>query len=245
MDKVEKEINKIAEKLSKIDENIKEKLNLPPYHYIELCIIFTNYCEELAISKDDFLIANSQIVKDDEEDDGLNEEFCTKLFNVISNNKPSAPIHCLFGYLKAISITDKLNTEILFKILDREEKGSIEFDNVETLISNLEEYLEIKEDWNDFIESFKGKKLTMRNLSQGDFINRITNLFDQAEKKILELAKNSVDKFPEEEKSDKYLNLHSKCKEEDKKSKSKSKSSQKNKDISEQSSSNISSSKLI
>jgi len=240
MEKLEKETKKIMDKLSKIEENIKEKLNLPNYHYIELCIIFINYCEELTISKDDFLIANSQITKDDDEEENSNEEFCVKIFNIISNDKPTAPIHALFAYLKSISITDKINTEILFKILDREEKGNIEFDNVETLISNLEEYLDVKEDWNDFIESFKGKKLTMRNLSQGDFITRITNLFDQAEKKIEELAIKSADKYAEEEKPNNFLKLTS-SKEDDKNSKN-SKSKSKN---SEQSSSNISSSKLF
>ena len=239
MEKLEKETKKIIDKLSKIEENIKEKLNLPNYHYIELCIIFINYCEELTISKDDFLIANSQITKDDEEEENSNEEFCIKIFNIISNDKPTAPIHALFAYLKSISITDKINAEILFKILDREENDNIEFDNVETLISNLEEYLDIKEDWNDFIESFKGKKLTMRNLSQGDFITRITNLFDQAEKKIFELAIKSADKYAEEEKPNNFLKLSS-SKEDDKNSKSKSRNN-----ISEQSSSNISSSKIF
>jgi hypothetical protein len=251
MEKVEKETNKIIEKLSKSEENIKEKLNLPPYHFIELCIIFINYCDELTISKDDFLIAHSQITQDEEDEDASNDEFCTKIFNLISNNKPSAPIYALFAYLKSISITDKINTEILFKILDREEKGNIEFDNVETLISNLEEYLDIKEDWNDFIESYKGKKLTMRNLSQGDFINRISNLFDLASKKIAELTKKSVDKFCEDEKpenNNKNINnannkskKSNNSKEEDKKSKSKNSI----KNNSDNSSSNVSSSKLF
>ena len=252
MEKVEKETNKIIEKLSKTEENIKEKLNLPPYHFIELCIIFINYCDELTISKDDFLIAHSQITKDEEDEDATNDEFCTKIFNIISNNKPTSPIHALFAYLKSISITDNINTEILFKILDREEKGNIEFDNVETLISNLEEYLDIKEDWNDFIESYKGKKLTMRNLSQGDFINRISNLFDLASQKISELTKKSVDKFCEDDISENNnLNKSINSQEDDKKSKSKN--SNKNKDNSEQSksksksktSSNVSSSKLF
>ena len=250
MDNVEKEINKIIEKLNKTEENIKSKLNLPPYHYIELCIIFINYCDELTISKDDFLIAHSQITKDEEEEEASNEEFCTKIFNIISSNKQTAPIHALFAYLKSISITEKINTEILFKILDKEEKGNIEFDNVETLISNLEEYLDIKEDWNDFIESFKGKKLTMRNLSQGDFINRITDLFNQASQKIDDLAKKSVEKFGESENTESInnnnnnLKITTNSKDEEKKSKSKSKNSEK-KDISENSSSNISSSKLL
>jgi hypothetical protein len=43
MDNIEKEFNKIKEKLTKAEDNIKEKLNLHPYHYIELCIIFINY----------------------------------------------------------------------------------------------------------------------------------------------------------------------------------------------------------
>ena len=243
MDIIQNETHKIIEKLSKTEENIKEKLNLPPYHYIELCIIFINYCDELTISKDDFLIAHSQITKDEEDEDVSNDEFCTKLFNIISNNKPTAPIHALFAYLKSISITDKLNTEILFKILDREEKGNIEFDNVETLISNLEEYLDIKEDWNDFIESFKGKKLTMRNLSQGDFINRISNLFDLASTKINELIKKSVEKYPPEEDRPEshFLNLVDN-KSKSNNSKDEDKKSNKN---SGQSSSNVDSSKIF
>ena len=232
---MEKETNKIIQKLSKTKENIKEKLNLPPYHYIELCIIFINYCEELAISKDDFLIAHSQITKDEEEEDASNEEFCTKIFNIISNDKPTAPIHCLFAYLKSISITEKLNTDILFKILDREEKGNIEYDNVETLISNLEEYLDIKEDWNDFTESYKGKKLTMRNLTQGDFINRITKLFDMASQKISDLIQKSIEKFGEDKSEGNNSNSNNNEEE-------KSKSNKKN---SEKSSSNVSSSKLF
>ena len=254
MDKVEKETNKIIQKLSKIEDNIKEKLNLPPYHYIELCIIFINYCDELTISKDDFLTAHSQITKDDEEEDASNEEFCTKIFNIISNNNSFAPIHALFAYLKTISINDKINTKILFKILDREEKGNIEFDNVETLISNLEDYLDIKEDWNDFIESFKGKKLTMRNLSQGDFINRITHLFDLASQKISELIKKSVDKYVGDqlsENNDNNINNNNKSKSKSfnsnntKEKRNKDKNKDKDKENSNSSSSNVSSSKLF
>ena len=261
MDKIEKETNKIIQKLSKIEDNIKEKLNLPPYHYIELCIIFINYCDELTISKDDFLTAHSQITKDDEEEDASNEEFCTKIFNIISNNNSSAPLYALFAYLKTISINDKINTKILFKILDREDKGNIEFDNVETLISNLEDYLDIKEDWNDFIESFKGKKLTMRNLSQGDFINRITHLFDLASQKISELIKKSVDKYAGDDNSennnDNIINDNNKSKsksksnnsnntkEKEKKAKNKNKNIDKDKDNSNSSSSNVNSSKLF
>ena len=35
----------------------------------------------------------------------------------------------------------------------------------------------------------------MRNLSQGDFINRISKLFGMASQKISELTKKSVDKY--------------------------------------------------
>ena len=97
----------------------------------------------------------------------------------------------LYGYLKLISINDKINNDILFKILDRKEKGNIDFENIETLISNLEDFLDIKEDWNDFIESFRGKKLTMRNLNQGDFSKKINKLFSLSEIKIFDLAQKS------------------------------------------------------
>ena len=162
-EEIDKEITKVSQRILKSFPDIKQKINPEPYHFIEICIIFSEYCEDNTISKDDFIAAN-KIFSDDEDSEDINnskEEIFTKIYNFISGNSSnnSIPLFSLFGYLRIISITEKLNNEILFKILDRKEKGSIEFDNVETLISNLEDFLDIKEDWNDFNESFKGKKL--------------------------------------------------------------------------------------
>ena len=183
MEEIEKEISKVAERILIAFPDLKEKINPEPYHFIEICIIFSEYCEDLTISKDDFLAAN-KIFSDEDDSEDINnskEEMFTKLYNFISGDKAGdniqIPLFSLFGYLQIISINDKINNEILFKILDRKEKGSIEFENIETLISNFEDFLDIKEDWNDFTESFKGKKLTMRNLNQGDFFSKIKKLF--------------------------------------------------------------------
>ena len=198
-EEIDKEITKVSQRILKSFPDIKQKINPEPYHFIEICIIFSEYCEDNTISKDDFIAAN-KIFSDDEDSEDINnskDEIFTKIYNFISGNSSnnSIPLFSLFGYLRIISITEKLNNEILFKILDRKEKGSIEFDNVETLISNLEDFLDIKEDWNDFNESFKGKKLTMRNLSQGDFASKIKKLFYLAEIKIFDMAKKSFEAY--------------------------------------------------
>ena len=193
MDNIEKEITKISSKILKSYPDIKKKISPEPYHFIELCIIFIEYCDELSISKEDFLAANKIFFDDEDSEDITNskDEFFTKIFNLIWGKDTPIPIYILFGYLKLISINEKINNEILFKILDRKEKGNIEFENIETLISNLEDFLDMKEEWSDFIESFKGKKLTMRNLDQGDFTSKIKKLFDLAEIKIYDLANKS------------------------------------------------------
>jgi hypothetical protein len=198
-EEIDKEITKVSQRILKSFPDIKQKINPEPYHFIEICIIFSEYCEDNTISKDDFIAAN-KIFSDDEDSEDINnskDEIFTKIYNFISGNSSnnSIPLFSLFGYLRIISITEKLNNEILFKILDRKEKGSIEFDNVETLISNLEDFLDIKEDLNDFNESFKGKKLTMRNLSQGDFASKIKKLFYLAEVKIYDMAKKSFEAY--------------------------------------------------
>ena len=201
MEEIEIEISKISEKILKSFPDLKQKINPEPYHFIEICIIFSEYCDDLTISKEDFLAAN-KIFSDDEDSIDMNnskEEIFTKIFNFVSGEKNNdssnikIPLFVLFGYLKILSINEKINNDILFKILDRKEKGDIDFENVETLISNLEDFLDIKEDWNDFNESFKGKKLTMRNLNQGDFSSKIKKLFYLAEIKILDLAQKSFE----------------------------------------------------
>ena len=199
MEEIQTEISKVSERILEAFPDIKEKINPEPYHFIEICIIFSEYCDDLTISKEDFIAAN-KIFSDDDDSEDINnskEEIFTKIFNFLSGNKDSTnsqiPLFMLYGYLKSISINEKINNDILFKILDRKEKGNIDFENVETLISNLEDFLDIKEDWNDFIESFKGKKLTMRNLNQGDFSKKINKLFSLSEIKIFDLAQKSFD----------------------------------------------------
>ena len=197
MEEIQTEISKVSERILESFPDIKEKINPEPYHFIEICIIFSEYCDDLTISKEDFIAAN-KIFSDDDDSEDINnskEEIFTKIFNFLSENKDSSnaqiPLYMLYGYLKLISINDKINNDILFKILDRKEKGNIDFENIETLISNLEDFLDIKEDWNDFIESFRGKKLTMRNLNQGDFSKKINKLFSLSEIKIFDLAQKS------------------------------------------------------
>ena len=196
-EEINKEITKVSQRILESFPDIKQKINPEPYHFIEICIMFSEYCDDLTISKDDFIAAN-KIFSNDEDSEDINnskDELFTKIYHFISgdNTNNSMPLYALFGYLRIISITEKINNEILFKILDRKEKGSIEFDNIETLISNLEDFLDSKEDWNDFIDSFKGKKLTMRNLSQGDFASKIKKLFYLAEIKIFDMAKKSFE----------------------------------------------------
>ena len=199
MEEIQTEISKVSKRILEAFPDIKEKINPEPYHFIEICIIFSEYCDDLTISKEDFIAAN-KIFSDDDDSEDINnskEEIFTKIFNFLSGNKDSTnsqiPLFMLYGYLKSISINEKINNDILFKILDRKEKGNIDFENVETLISNLEDFLDIKEDWNDFIESYKGKKLTPRNLNQGDFSSKIKKLFYLAEVKVFDLAKKSFE----------------------------------------------------
>ena len=71
MEEIEKEITKVSERLLKAFPDLKEKIKPEPYHFIEICIIFIEYCDDLTISKGDFIAAN-KIFSDDEDSEDVN-----------------------------------------------------------------------------------------------------------------------------------------------------------------------------
>ena len=184
MTSLNSEINSIISKLNDISEKMKEIFHLPPYHYVELFIYFNNFIEdELSISKESFISANSSLAQIEDEDDETLDSISNQIYNKFTSSD-SAPIFSLYAFLKTISINDDLNDDILFQILDKDEKGYIDYSDVEVLISSFEDFTNERYDWSDFEQSFEGKKMTKRNLSQGEFDKNLINLFNSAEKII-------------------------------------------------------------
>ena len=169
MTELESEINQIITNLEPISEKMKESFHLPPYHYVELFIYFNNFIEdELSISKESFISANSSLAQVDEEDDETIDTISNQIYNKFTSSN-TAPLFSLYAFLKTISITDELNDDILFQILDKDEKGYIDYSEFEVLIASCEDFTNERNDWSDFEQSFEGKKMTNRNLSQGEF----------------------------------------------------------------------------
>ena len=184
MTELESEINQIITNIEPISEKMKESFHLPPYHYVELFIYFNNFIEdEISISKESFISANSSLAQSDEEDDETLDNISNEIYNKFTSSN-SAPLFSLYAFLKTISITDELNDDILFQILDKDEKGYIDYSDVEVLISSFEDFTNERNDWSDFQQSFEGKKMTKRNLSQGEFDVSLINLFNSAEEII-------------------------------------------------------------
>jgi hypothetical protein len=184
MTSLNSEINSIISKLNDISEKMKEIFHLPPYHYVELFIYFNNFIEdELSISKESFISANSSLAQIEDEDDETLDSISNQIYNKFTSSD-SAPIFSLYAFLKTISINDDLNDDILFQILDKDEKGYIDYSDIEVLISSFEDFTNERYDWSDFEQSFEGKKMTKRNLSQGEFDKNLINLFNSAEKII-------------------------------------------------------------
>ena len=179
MTDLEKEMNLISSNLESISEKMKQIFHLPPYHYVELFIYFNNFIEdEISISKESFISANSSLAQSDEEDDETLDNISNEIYNKF------APLFSLYAFLKTISINDDLNDDILFQILDKDEKGYIDYSDVEVLISSFEDFTNERNDWSDFQQSFEGKKMTKRNLSQSEFDVSLINLFNSAEEII-------------------------------------------------------------
>ena len=163
---------------------MKQTFHLPPYYYIELFIYFNNFIEdEISISKESFISANSSLAQTDEEDDETLDNISNEIYSKFTSSN-SAPLFSLYAFLKTISINDDLNDDILFQILDKDEKGYIDYSDVEVLISSFEDFTNERNDWSDFQQSFEGKKMTKRNLSQSEFDVSLINLFNSAEEII-------------------------------------------------------------
>ena len=184
MTDLEKEMNLISSNLESISEKMKQIFHLPPYHYVELFIYFNNFIEdEISISKESFISANSSLAQSDEEDDETLDNISNEIYSKFTSSN-SAPLFSLYAFLKTISINDDLNDDILFQILDKDEKGYIDYSDVEVLISSFEDFTNERNDWSDFQQSFEGKKMTKRNLSQSEFDVSLINLFNSAEEII-------------------------------------------------------------
>ena len=148
MTDLEKEMNLISSNLESISEKMKQTFHLPPYHYIELFIYFNNFIEdEISISKESFISANSSLAQTDEEDDETLDNISNEIYSKFTSSN-SAPLFSLYAFLKTISINDDLNDDIYFQ------------------------------------QSFEGKKMTKRNLSQSEFDVSLINLFNSAEEII-------------------------------------------------------------
>ena len=200
MSELENEIERITNSLKSLCEKMKEAFHLPPYHYIELFIYFNNFIEEEdSISKESFISANSSLAQADNEDEEYFDAISEDIYNKLTDSN-SIYLFELYAFLKGISTNYELNDNILFKILDKDDKGYIDYSDVEVLISSFEDFINEKYDWTDFQESFEGKKITKRNLGQGEFDVSLINLFNAAEKIINKKIEKSYHLFKNLEK---------------------------------------------
>ena len=199
MTEVENAMEKLTTTLKPLCEKMKEIFHLPPYHYIELFIYFNNFIEEEnVISKESFISANSSLAQADDDDEEKFDTISNQIYDKLSNSN-FLYLFELYAFLKGISICNELNDDNLFKILDKDDKGYIDYSDVEVLISSFEDFSNDRYDWSDFQESFEGKKITKRNLGQGEFDVSIINLFNSAEEIINKKIEKSYNFFKNED----------------------------------------------
>ena len=137
MSEVENVMEKLTTTLKPLCEKMKEIFHLPPYHYIELFIYFNNFIEEEnVISKESFISANSSLAQADDDDEEKFDTISNQIYDKLSNSN-FLYLFELYAFLKGISICNELNDDNLFKILDKDDKGYIDYFDVEVLISSF------------------------------------------------------------------------------------------------------------
>ena len=174
----------ISKSLSPLCKKMHNDLQILPYHFIELFIYFDNFIEDdVSISKDSFITANSSLSQSDSLEDEEIDELSSSIFDLISNNGVSATVANLSIYLKQIAISEdiEVNDDILFDILDKNAKNYIDYADIEILVSSLEEFVDEHKDWKDYEDSYALKRITKRNLSQNDLDVNIFDLLVKAD----------------------------------------------------------------
>lgn len=172
---------------------IIKDLHFQSYHFIELFIYFNNFIEKESISEDSFITAHTTLLNPREENEEEIETLSQKIFSVLSSNSEEANIVSLCCYLKKISISTfpEFDVDVLFALLDKDNKGYIEYSDIETLISSFEDFINETNEWDIYANSFSGKKIIKRNLTQNHFFESLKKLFEKAEK-IIETRLNIV-----------------------------------------------------
>ena len=174
----------ISKSLVPLSKRMHSDLQILPYHFIELFIYFDNFIEnDVSISKDSFITANSSLSQSDSFEDEEIDALSASIFGIISNDGISATVSNLAIYLKQIAISEdiEVNDDVLFDILDKNGKSYIDYADIEILVSSLEEFTDEHKDWKDYEDSYALKRIIKRNLSQNDLDVNIFDLFAKAD----------------------------------------------------------------
>lgn len=174
----------ISKSLVPLSKKMHSDLQILPYHFIELFIYFDNFIEDdVSISKDSFITANSSLSQSESVDDEEIDALSASIFSIISNDGISATVSNLAIYLKQIAISEdiEVNDDVLFDILDKNGKNYIDYADIEILVSSLEEFTDEHKDWKDYEDSYALKRIMKRNLSQNDLDLNIFDLFAKAD----------------------------------------------------------------
>ena len=174
----------ISKSLVPLSKKMHSDLQILPYHFIELFIYFDNFIEDdVSISKDSFITANSSLSQSESVDDEEIDALSASIFSIISNDGISATVSNLAIYLKQIAISEdiEVNDDVLFDILDKNGKNYIDYADIEILVSSLEEFTDEHKDWKDYEDSYALKRIIKRNLSQNDLDVNIFDLFAKAD----------------------------------------------------------------
>ena len=174
----------ISKSLVPLSKKMHSDLQILPYHFIELFIYFDNFIEDdVSISKDSFITANSSLSQSESVDDEEIDALSASIFSIISNDGISATVSNLAIYLKQIAISEdiEVNDDVLFDILDKNGKNYIDYADIEILVSSLEEFTDEHKDWRDYEDSYALKRIIKRNLSQNDLDVNIFDLFAKAD----------------------------------------------------------------
>lgn len=214
-------LDSLSLNLQRYTEIIVKQLRFQSYHFVELFIYFNNFIENEAIEEESFVTANTTLLNPEEEDEDEVDSLSKNIFEKLSLND-KASITALSCYLKKISISTscEFDADVLFALLDKDNKGYIDSTDIEIIISSLEDFIDEKGDWTNYEKALANKKIIKKDLLQTNFFQNIKKLF----KKAGQVIENRIDKLKKIEEEEQLIQAKAASNNKANKSKSKSKS---------------------
>jgi hypothetical protein len=129
--------------------HLKKQYYLPNFHFFELYIYFNNFTNNSTLNRESFIISNlnlfttNQKIVEKKVDNSLDKRVLKDLYRALEGQDGLIHLDNLIIYLKHLAYVNStdIDGETLYKILDKDGKGSVTEQDLSLFFTGIEEFI--------------------------------------------------------------------------------------------------------